>query len=189
LKTARDFIGSLNEKYDLNIALSVNVSTRLLYMKDESSQSWFHEVKSPHNMPIIVEITERVLVEDAPRALQVLNDLSAAGILISIDDFGTGYSGLSYLSRFPVDSLKIDRSFVAKIGELKTEEALIETMLLMAKKLQIRAVAEGVETKEQLDFLRNLDCDFVQGYYIGRPMPDEQFSDYLLSSLREGLTL
>ena len=136
-----------------------------------------------------MEITERVLVEDATRALQVLNDLNKAGISISIDDFGTGYSGLSYLSRFPVDGLKIDRSFVAKIGELKTEEALIETMLLMAKKLQIRAVAEGVETREQLAFLRNLNCDFAQGYYIARPMPKDQFRTFLLKSNSEGLDL
>lgn len=189
LKSARDFISQMNDELDLNIALSVNVSPRLLYMRDESSQVWFNEIKSPCKMPIIVEITERVLVEDAPRALQVLNDLSAAGIQISIDDFGTGYSGLSYLSRFPVDAFKIDRSFVNKIGEIKTEEALIETMLLMAKKLQIRAVAEGVETKEQLDFLRSHLCDFAQGYYIGSPMPEREFRAYIMYSNKNGLNL
>jgi len=189
LSSARNFISRINSEHKLNIGLSVNVSTRLLYMRDESAQAWFHEIKLPTNVPMIVEITERVLVEDATRALQVLNDLSAAGIHISIDDFGTGYSGLSYLSRFPVDGLKIDRSFVAKIGELKTEEALIETMLLMAKKLEIRAVAEGVETREQLAFLRTLNCDFAQGYYIARPMPEDQFRAYLLSSISDGLDL
>ncbi len=189
LKSARNFIAKLNAANNLNIGLSVNVSTRLLYMRDESSQAWFHEIKSPHSMPIIVEITERVLVEDAPRALQVLNELSAAGIQISIDDFGTGYSGLSYLSQFPVNGLKIDRSFVAKIGQLKTEEALIETMLLMAKKLQIRAVAEGVETQEQLDFLRTLQCDFAQGYFIAKPMAENEFRHFLLSSISSGLEL
>ena len=183
LKTARDFISSLNTETGLNIGLSVNVSARLLYMRDESSQAWFYEIKAPSNTPITVEITERILVEDATRALQVLNDLSASGIQISIDDFGTGYSGLSYLSRFPVNAFKIDRSFVDKIGKLKTEEALIETMLLMAEKLQIKVVAEGVETQEQLDFLRDLSCDFSQGYFIGRPMPDSQFREHLLDSL------
>jgi len=189
LTSARNFIIELNETHNLNIGLSVNVSTRLLYMRDDLSQAWFQEIKLPINAPIIVEITERVLVEDATRALQVLNDLSKAGIQISIDDFGTGYSGLSYLSRFPVDALKIDRSFVARIGELRTEEALIETMLLMAKKLEVRAVAEGVETREQLNFLRNLDCDFAQGYYIARPMPDDQFRAFILSSISEGIDL
>lgn len=189
LTSARNFINELNKTLELNISLSVNVSTRLLYMRDDSSKAWFQEIKLPSKMPIIVEITERVLVEDATRAAQVLDDLSAAGIQISIDDFGTGYSGLSYLSRFPVNGLKIDRSFVAKIGELKTEEVLIETMLLMAKKLQIQAVAEGVETREQLDFLRNLNCDFAQGYYIARPMPEKQFRAFLLSSISEGLDL
>ncbi len=185
LKSARNFISGINTEYGLNIGISVNVSTRLLYMRDESSQAWFYEIKSPSNVPIIAEITERVLVEDATRALQVLNDLSASGVQISIDDFGTGYSGLSYLSRFPVNAFKIDRSFVDKIGKLKTEEALIETMLLMAEKLQIKVVAEGVETQEQLDFLRRLNCDFAQGYFIGRPMPEDQFRQYLLDSLSE----
>lgn len=189
LSSARKFISELNDRHSLHIALSVNVSTRLLYMRDESSQAWFQEIKRPINAPIIVEITERVLVEDATRALQVLNDLSEAGIKISIDDFGTGYSGLSYLSRFPVDGLKIDRSFVAKIGELRTDEALIETMLLMAKKLHIVAVAEGVETREQLEFLRGLKCDLAQGYYIARPMPEEQFRAFLLESESAGLKL
>ena len=189
LTTARNFISELNKAHKLNLSLSVNVSTRLLYMRDESSQAWFKEIKRPINVPIIVEITERVLVEDATRALQVLNDLSAAGIEISIDDFGTGYSGLSYLSRFPVDVLKIDRTFVAKIGELSTEEALIETMLMMSKKLQIRAVAEGVETLEQLNFLRSLECDLVQGYYIARPMPEDQFRAFILKSFSGGLKL
>lgn len=186
LKTARDFISNLNTECGLNIGVSVNVSARLLYMRDESSQAWFYEIKAPSNTPVTVEITERVLVEDATRALQVLNDLSASGIQISIDDFGTGYSGLSYLSRFPVNAFKIDRSFVDKIGKLKTEEALIETMLLMAEKLQIKVVAEGVETQEQLDFLRHLKCDFSQGYFIGRPMPDSQFREHLLDSLSGG---
>ena len=186
LKTARNFIGALNSECDLNIGISVNVSARLLYMRDESSQTWFYEIKSPGNVPIIAEITERVLVEDATRALEILNDLSASGIQISIDDFGTGYCGLSYLSRFPVNAFKIDRSFVDKIGKLKTEEALIETMLLMAEKLQIKVVAEGVETQEQLDFLQRLNCDFAQGYFIGKPMPDEQFRQHLLNSLMSG---
>jgi diguanylate cyclase (GGDEF)-like protein len=189
LTTARSFISELNESLKLNIGLSVNVSTRLLYMRDESSQAWFQEIKIPINVPIVVEITERVLVEDATRALKVLNDLSEAGIQISIDDFGTGYSGLSYLSRFPVNGLKIDRSFVAKIGTLRTEEALIETMLLMAEKLELRAVAEGVETHEQLDFLRSLNCDFAQGYYIARPMSEVNFRAFLISSAKDGLNL
>lgn len=189
LKTARNFISAVNTQYNLNIGISVNVSARLLYMRDDSSQAWFHEIKSPSNVPIIAEITERVLVEDATTALHVLNDLSNAGIQISIDDFGTGYSGLSYLSRFPVSAFKIDRSFVDKIGKLKTEEALIETMLLMAEKLQIKVVAEGVETQEQLDFLRRLGCDYAQGYFIGKPMADEQFRQHLLGSLSEGLKL
>ena len=174
LRTARDFLSALNEEFKQNLGLSVNVSTRLLYMRDDSAQEWFRLIRTPGNVPLTVEITERVLVEDAARALKLLEELSSAGVHISIDDFGTGYSGLSYLSRFPVHGLKIDRSFVAKIGEAKTEEALIETMLLMASRLQLRVVAEGIETPQQLDFLRAANCDLVQGYLLGRPMEAAQ---------------
>jgi len=179
LQIARDFVSAMNTEFAESLRLSVNVSTRLLYMRDETAQAWFQLIKSPGNVPVTVEITERVLVEDAARALQLLNELSSAGVSISIDDFGTGYSGLNYLSRFPVHGLKIDRSFVEKIGEMKTEEALIETMLMMASKLQLTVVAEGVETQAQLDFLRASDCDLVQGYFLGRPMPAEQFREQL----------
>ena len=179
LQAARDFVSGLNDAFDESLHLSVNVSTRLLYMRDESAQAWFRLIKSAGNVPITVEITERVLVEDAARALQLLNELSSAGVSISIDDFGTGYSGLNYLSRFPVHGLKIDRSFVDKIGQAKTEEALIETILLMATKLNLSVVAEGVETQEQLDFLRAADCDLVQGYFLGRPVPAAQFLEIM----------
>lgn len=180
LTEAREFISALNVEFNASLNLSVNVSTRLLYMRDEAAQAWFHLIKTPGNVAMTVEITERVLVEDAGRALQLLNELTSAGVAISIDDFGTGYSGLNYLSRFPVHGLKIDRSFVEKIGQVKTEEALIETILLMASKLQLDVVAEGVETQEQLDFLRAAHCDLVQGYFLGRPVPAAQFRELLL---------
>jgi diguanylate cyclase (GGDEF)-like protein/PAS domain S-box-containing protein len=179
LKSAKSFIEKLNEELDIQLWLSVNASTRLLYMRDELAQDWFHEVKKSDKLPISVEITERVLVEDAERALSVLNELSSAGVRISIDDFGTGYSGLSYLSKFPVHSLKIDRSFVDKIGKVKTEESLIETMLLMAEKLQIEVVAEGVETQEQFEFLKKIACDYAQGYFIARPMNQDKFREFV----------
>ena len=180
---AKQFVSQLNETYGLALSLSVNVSARLLYLRDESAQDWFNEIKKSSNVPISVEITERVLVEDANRARNVLEELNAAGVKISIDDFGTGYSSLSYLSRFPVQSMKIDRSFVCKIGQLRTEESLIETMLLMGEKLNISVVAEGVETQEQLDFLKNAHCDLVQGYFLGKPMPDNEFGDFVARSI------
>jgi diguanylate cyclase (GGDEF)-like protein/PAS domain S-box-containing protein len=179
---AKAFISSLNTELGLNLNLSINVSARMLHMRDESAQVWFNEVKKPSNVPISVEITERVLVEDAIRARNVMDELNSAGIRISIDDFGTGYSSLSYLSRFPVQCMKIDRSFIVKIGQLKTEEALIETMLLMAEKLNISVIAEGVETEEQLAFLKNAHCDLVQGYYLGKPMPESAFKEFLINA-------
>lgn len=176
---AKAFISRLNAKFGLDLNLSLNVSARMLHMRDDSAQIWLREIKEPSNVPISVEITERVLVEDAIRAKNVMEELNSAGIRISIDDFGTGYSSLSYLSRFPVQSMKIDRSFVGNIGLLKTEEALIETMLLMAEKLNISVIAEGVETEEQLMFLKKARCDLVQGYYLGKPMPATAFEEFL----------
>jgi len=180
---AKAFISRLNTKLGLDLNLSLNVSARMLHMRDESAQVWLREIKEPSNVPISVEITERILVEDATRAKNVMEDLNSAGIRISIDDFGTGYSSLSYLSRFPVQSMKIDRSFVGNIGLLKTEEALIETMLLMAAKLNIAVIAEGVETEEQLMFLKNARCDLVQGYYLGKPMPESAFEEFVSNSV------
>ena len=105
--------------------------------------------------------------------MQTLQACHERGIRIAIDDFGTGYSSLSYLKRFPLDVLKIDRSFVADVPENDDDAAIIDTIIAMAHRLNLRVIAEGVETAAQRDFLREHGCDWVQGYYFGRPMPLE----------------
>jgi predicted signal transduction protein with EAL and GGDEF domain len=116
-----------------------------------------------------VEVTENMMMEDVEGAIQILADLKDMGMRISIDDFGTGYSSLSYLKRFPVDTLKIDRSFVHDIKPGNDDAAIVSAIVSMAHELKIDLVAEGVETKEQVDFLKSIGCTVVQGFLYGKP--------------------
>ena len=129
---------------------------------------------------LTLEITEGVVADDAEVAARRLGELKALGVGIAIDDFGTGYSSMSYLRRFPVDVLKIDRSFVAALGEDEEAEAIVGAMTDLARALGLRVVAEGVETAEQLEKLRGMgdgtEGDLAQGYYFARPLPAEELS-------------
>jgi diguanylate cyclase (GGDEF)-like protein/PAS domain S-box-containing protein len=121
-----------------------------------------------------LEITESSVMDDPESALNILSAFHDMGIRIAIDDFGTGYSSLSYLKRFPLDVLKIDRSFVADIPGDADDAAIVETIIAMAHRLNLHVIAEGVETEEQVGFLLEHGCDHVQGYFYGRPMPAEE---------------
>jgi predicted signal transduction protein with EAL and GGDEF domain len=120
-----------------------------------------------------LELTEGAVMKNAEAAAETLRDLKAMGVVIVIDDFGTGYSSLSYLKRFPVSALKIDRSFVRDVVTDPEDAAIVRAVISMAHSLGLKVVAEGVETEAQLDFLRALECDVVQGYLLGRPMEAE----------------
>jgi EAL domain-containing protein (putative c-di-GMP-specific phosphodiesterase class I) len=121
---------------------------------------------SPHNIEL--EITEGTLM--APRSLSTICALRDMGLSIAIDDFGSGYSSLGYVRSFMPDRLKLDMSFVKGIGHSRVDEVIVKTVLAMGHTLGIRIVAEGVETREQLDFLRTHGCDEVQGYLVARPI-------------------
>ena len=116
-----------------------------------------------------LEITESTAMQQTDVTLRTLRRLKALGVSIAIDDFGTGYSSLSYLRRFPVDKVKIDRSFVAEVPENRDQGAIVSAIVALAHALQIRVVAEGVETEAQREFLRSCGCDFIQGYLVGKP--------------------
>ena len=125
---------------------------------------------------LIFEITESMLMGDIDAAIVQLNELKRLGLALSIDDFGTGYSSLSYLKRFPVDELKIDRSFVKDIPDDKNDMDITAAIIAMAQKMDLRVVAEGVETVEQVDFLRNNACYLVQGYYYSMPLAEQELA-------------
>ena len=124
-------------------------------------------------------------MENAEEFIQTLNALKELGISLSVDDFGTGYSSLSYLKRFPVDRLKIDQSFVRGIGTDPDDAAIARAVIQLGHSLDLRVTAEGVETKEQLKFLREHDCDEVQGYLFSHPLPVDKIADLLRNGLRQ----
>jgi diguanylate cyclase (GGDEF)-like protein len=130
-----------------------------------------------------VEVTETVVMQNASQAIVTLEKLSEMGIHVSIDDFGTGYSSLSYLKRFPIDKLKIDRSFIREISSDRDDAAIVRATIALAHNLRLRVIAEGVETEDQLQFLRALGCDEYQGYYKSKPVPANEFARQMRSEI------
>jgi len=128
-----------------------------------------------------LEITETIAMQDHANTVETLQRLKEAGVTLSIDDFGTGYSSLSYLRSFPIDALKIDRSFVKDIVSEDEKGGIVGAILAIARELGLRVVAEGVETETQLEFLQRQGCDTAQGYLLARPTPlsrlGEAFAD------------
>jgi len=132
-----------------------------------------------------LEITESVLMQDAARFLDMINRIKQLGVRISIDDFGTGYSSLAYLRRFPVDHLKIDRSFVADMAHSQDDAIIVRSIIALGHALGLQVVAEGVESAEQLQLLRASDCDEVQGFHLGRPGPADEYRRLLRAAVAE----
>jgi EAL domain-containing protein (putative c-di-GMP-specific phosphodiesterase class I) len=126
-----------------------------------------------------LELTESLFMSDVTPAVELLHRMKALGVQLSIDDFGTGYSSFSYLSRFPIDVLKIDRSFVNDIHIDANDAAIVASIIALAHNLRLSVIAEGVETAEQLDYLRHQGCDEMQGYYFSRPLPVHEFEQLL----------
>jgi EAL domain-containing protein (putative c-di-GMP-specific phosphodiesterase class I) len=122
-----------------------------------------------------LELTESVLAENIEEVIAKMECLKRDGVMFSIDDFGTGYSSLSYLKRFPLETLKIDRSFVHDIHVSPDAAAIVEVIIALARKLGLKVVAEGVEQEAQRDFLHAEGCDQFQGYLLGRPVPLDEF--------------
>jgi EAL domain-containing protein (putative c-di-GMP-specific phosphodiesterase class I) len=132
-----------------------------------------------------LELTETVLMTNTENTICVLRGLKALGIQLAVDDFGTGYSSLSYLRQFPIDALKVDRSFVHEIHAEPEGAPIITAVISMGKSLKHRVIAEGVETQEQLAFLQAQQCDEGQGYYFSRALAAEQYAELLGAGIGE----
>jgi EAL domain-containing protein (putative c-di-GMP-specific phosphodiesterase class I) len=126
-----------------------------------------------------IELTESAIMKNMEESSGILRELKQMGLRVAIDDFGTGYSSLAYLKRFPLDILKIDRSFIRDIPGDWDNEAIATAIIAMAHSLNLEVIAEGVETEDQLSFLRGHECDAVQGYFFSPALPGEQMKEYL----------
>ena len=130
-----------------------------------------------------LEITEGAAMQNPEEALETLRELKRIGVRISIDDFGTGYSALSYLTRFPLDALKIDQSFVQEIAEGRPNSPIISAVIALAHQLSLTVVAEGVETEQQSAFLRDANCEHLQGFFFAHPLPPDELEPVLASRI------
>jgi len=160
--------------------LSVNFSIKHFSDKHliPSIQAQLKKFDLPANA-LKIEITENTFIVEPEKAIKAMQELSEMGVLLSLDDFGTGFSSLAYLKQLPLNIIKIDRSFVDGIGVEKTDEAIIEATLVLAKSLGIYCIAEGVETAEQLQYLVNRQCHYIQGYLYSKPISASEFIDAL----------
>jgi EAL domain-containing protein (putative c-di-GMP-specific phosphodiesterase class I) len=150
--------------------------------QDAKIISKIQELLFKYDMPstnLELEITENVVITDISSAMDTIITLQNMGIKVSIDDFGTGYSSLAYLRELPIDKIKIDRSFIKDFATSDADLTIVKSMIKLSHGLGKRVLAEGVETKEQLQLLRQLGCDAVQGFFIKKPLAEEKFTDYL----------
>ncbi|MBT3360708.1 MAG: EAL domain-containing protein [Rhodospirillales bacterium] len=162
------------------IRISVNVSSR--QFREGALVDTIKRASREHGVPwenLELEITEGLLMDDLPESKVTFRELNAMGMRFSLDDFGTGYSSLNYLKRFPVRSLKIDRSFIQGVIDIPDDAVLVQAIINMAHSMKLEVVAEGVETRDQLDFVRQNGCDLVQGYFFSKPIPADQFFELM----------
>ncbi|WP_253278889.1 bifunctional diguanylate cyclase/phosphodiesterase [Psychrobacillus sp. FJAT-21963] len=164
----------------LHLPISINIAS--LHFQQDDFMERINAILVQYNCSpsqLELELTERTVMKDAKDIVNKLIKLKNMGFKISIDDFGTGYSSLSYLNRFPLNFLKIDSSFVQQITSLKDKQAIVDCIIMMAHRLHIKVVAEGVETKDQVKLLKEMDCDIIQGYYYSRPIPSSELLDFI----------
>lgn len=163
------------KKYHCNMVLSLNISA-LQYKRPDFVSNLFELLEKYRVNPgdIELEITESVLIDDFEQVVEKLHIIKDYGIKISLDDFGTGFSSLSYLKGLPIDTLKIDKSFIDTVIDDESTKVITESIVSMVKKLGYETVAEGVETEAQYEYLKQIECDNIQGFLLGRPMPENE---------------
>jgi len=165
-----------------NLELSVNVSPKQfneISLKQSIVSALQSSGLSPQNL--VLEITESMLMGDVEHHITLLQHIVDLGVAFSLDDFGTGYSSLSYLKKFPIDELKIDRSFLTNVPENNEDSSIVKAIISMAHSLGLNLIAEGVESAEQLEFLRQHNCNVIQGFYYSKPLNKSDFTEFLAS--------
>jgi EAL domain-containing protein (putative c-di-GMP-specific phosphodiesterase class I) len=164
----------------LHLCVAVNLSTRNLL--DVHLPDTVGELLSRWEVPprlLELEITESTILADPVRAMQILSRLDEMGVRLAIDDFGTGYSSLAYLKRLPVDELKIDKSFIIGMEESENDAVIVRSTIDLGRNLGLQVVAEGVETSTAWNRLASLGCDIAQGYYLSRPAPAAELTEWI----------
>jgi EAL domain-containing protein (putative c-di-GMP-specific phosphodiesterase class I) len=165
-----------------NLKLSVNVSPKQfneINLRKSIASAIRSSGLDPQNL--VLEITESMLMGDVEHYITLLQHIVDLGVGFSLDDFGTGYSSLSYLRKFPIDELKIDRSFLTNVPEINEDNSIVKAIISMAHSLGLNLIAEGVESAEQLDFLRQHNCNVIQGFYYSKPLSKDDFTEFLSS--------
>lgn len=165
---------------ELYVAVNVSSAQRLLGFSADKIQQSLKKARIPAQF-LILEITESLLIDESSESLEWLQSIKQTGLKLSIDDFGTGFSSLSYLRNFPVDTLKVDKSFVDDILTFHKNAKLVESIVSLAHNFDLTVVAEGVEEKQQLEFLKTLGCDYIQGFYFSKPLPGKDFLEFVKS--------
>lgn len=179
----------LARQHSRGYAVSVSINLSVRQFNDEQLTATIERIIQRTGVDpayLVFEITESMLMGDTDAAIKQLNQLKRLGVSLSIDDFGTGYSSLNYLKRFPVDELKIDRSFVKDIPEDQNDMDIVAAIIAMAQKMQLRVVAEGVESEAQAEFLKQNACYLVQGYYFSMPLAEQELSHLTFSIKTQG---
>ncbi|HJS50976.1 MAG TPA: EAL domain-containing protein, partial [Pyrinomonadaceae bacterium] len=182
LGTACRQFADWRRRYDVPSSTTLSVNISVTHFADSRLADQLRSIIDETEIEpasLKLEITESAVVGDAENAIATLNKIKETGVAISIDDFGTGYSSLNYLHRFPIDYLKIDRSFVGAMGEGNQNREIVRTIVALAKSLKLGIIAEGIETKEQFRKLRRLGCQFGQGYLFSRPLPASEIEKLL----------
>ena len=188
-ETARQ-IAQWRQRLGVTLPVSVNLSRADVFdpMLENNLISLIHS-NGLHPRDLKLEVTESAYTDDAEQLISVISRLRERGFQIEMDDFGSGYSSLNMISSLPIDVLKMDMKFIQNIEQNNKDFRLIELILDIAKYLNVPVVAEGVETQAQLDLLRNVECDLVQGYYFSRPLPPEEFEALIVKDLELGKEL
>ncbi len=184
IRKAMMFFGELLRQTGADITLSVNASVRHL-MKNDFLDELRSDLEASGVPPsqLEVEITESIMIDSTDKALQCINEIKKMGVKIAIDDFGTGYSSLSYLNKFPANLLKVDKSFIDKMNASDSSKQYVAAIISIGHIMGFDVIAEGIEEEAQLETLREIGCDFIQGYLWGRPLPKEDAEKLVWASV------